>query len=492
MIKGLRTKMLNLFSDILQQLGISLVTSDGKKFRRYRLVHQGWIWFIFPRLVLESLDDIDLESVTHGTIEETKNSLRELSTVSQTEMREAIKRSAANRATRTRTDFQKKMAALLEGSEDLPSLVSQKGRSAIQKVQRALIEAIGKVTKERFEKIVTKTLAQILIYAREEVGKGSSQQTYALPYGTRFYYEGDPVSLYVIEEAPRVRTIIWNGQRVTVSFPYVIFCLYLNNSHNTFNQLQVFFRNEPLIKPTDDLFLPPLPDIMEQRDRQKGPLNEYYVCFPGPKEMRGTPAQVATSAQHVFWGSSFEPTHWRSPFREQINTMKDFALSEWVERSQKEPGYILKVGWVKVPYNVATFASALKQSKDTFNARESLSRLEKYAQEVSKKLIEGVQEGILDCVANMPDYTQSRTEFDRQLKEVLKESKLEEEVKTLVEAELTQACSDAKIEDLLKGVTQRCIEKFSEIMKPAAQELTVSITRALSHETTKSDEGEKE
>lgn len=491
MIKGLRKKMLKIFSDILQHLRVSLVTSDGKKFSRYRLVHRGWIWFIFPRLVLEPLDVIDLESVAQKAVANTNTSLIELSTTSQTEIRDGIKRSAANRAARAKGDFQKRMDTLLQGSEELPSLLSQKGRVAIQQVQRKLIESVGKVAKERFEKTVTKTLAQILIYAREEAGK-SSQQTFAFPNGTRFYYEGDPVSLYVIEEAPRVRTIIWNKQRITLSFPYVIFCLYLNNSDHRFNQLQVFFRNEPLSKPTDDLFLPPLPDIMEQKDRRQGPLNEYWVCFPGPKDMRGTPAQVATSAQHVFWGSSFDSTHWRSPFREQITGMKDFKVNAWVERSQKDPGYILKVNWVKIPYTVAAFASALKPHKNEFNVRESLSRLEKYTQEMSKRLMEGVQESILECVGETQDYRQSRAEFDTQIKEALKESKLVDAIKEIIETELTQTCSDAKVEDLLEGVTKRCIQRFSEIMKPATQELIVSITQALSNEHIQPDEGEEE
>jgi hypothetical protein len=491
MIKGLRKKILNIFSDVLQHLRVSLVTSDGKKFRRYRLVHRGWIWFIFPRLILEPMDKIDLESVTEKTVAKIHASLAELSTSSQTEMRNGIKRNAANRAARAKGDFQKKMTNLLEGSEELPSLLSQKGRKAIQNVQRSLIESIGKVTRERFEKIVTKTLAQILIYAREEAGK-SSQQTYAFPNGTRFYFEGDPVSLWVIEEAPRVRTIIWDKQRITLSFPYVVFCLYLNNKDHRFNQLQMFFRNEPLSKPTDDLFLPPLPDIIEENDGQKGPLNEYWVCFPGPKNMRGIPAHVATSAQHVFWGSSFNSAHWRDPFRKQINEMKDFNVNEWAQRSQKDPGYILKVNWVKVPYTVATFADALKPRKDEFNARKSLSRLEKYANKMSQRLMEGVQESILECVTQTQDYQQSRGEFDAQIKEALKESKIAEAVRELIETELAQTCSDAKMEELLKGVAQRYINRFSEITKPAAQELAASIMRALSNEHIQPHEGEEE
>ena len=272
----------------------------------------------------------------------------------------------------------------------------------------------------------------------------------------------------------------------------MIFLLYLNSRDNSFNELKVFFRNKPLEKPTDDLFLPPLPDIMEHKNGKQGPHNEYWICFPGPKDMRGTPAQVVSSAQHVFWGSSFESTHWRNPFLEQIKAMKDFDINQWEERSRKDPGYVLKVNWVKIPYTITHFVSVLKRCKDDFNARESLSRLELYVQEISNRLMESIQESVVECAVQTKDYAQSKAEFDRHLKEAMKESGMAEAIKEAIELELTQTCSDAKIEDLLKGVGQRCVEKFSEIMRPAAQELTVSITQALSNEHIQPDEGEEE
>src|SRR3989338_2144082 len=270
MLTSLREKLLEKFEELIRLLSVVLVPlgKNGRVFRRYRVLHRGWIWFVIPRIELEQLDLVDLTPLTEKSVDEKRIALEGLAADSAVEIREGIRRSAVNRAGRTRTRIDTQIRTIVEKGGSFPSTIVTNGRIAIQTVHRTLIESVAKVTKERFEAAIKKTLAQMLAYAREEAGS-EIQQTSALPFGTRFVYKGDPYSLYVIEEAPRVRTVLWDGNKHTLSFPYVVFCLYLHQG--SFSLLQVFFRNAPLTKPTDELGLPPLPDIMERREGVTGP-----------------------------------------------------------------------------------------------------------------------------------------------------------------------------------------------------------------------------
>lgn|GEM_PF-5083398 len=479
MLTYLREKLLDKFAALLRLLRIVIVPldGDGRKFKRYRVVHQGWIWYVIPRLVLESLEEMDIPQLMTGQVNSASQNLVALADQSTREIQEGIKRSAATRAARIRTRFNRDVNILVSGSESVPSALLQTGRTAIQSVHRDLIETIGKVGRESFERAVKKTLAQMLAYAREEVGVAVHPEKLALPHGTRFVYEGDPLSLYVIEESPRVRTIFWDEERRTLSFPYVVFVLYLQQGG--FHLLQVFFRNEPLTKLTDELFIPTLPDIMEAHGHISGLRAKQYVCFPGPTVAKGAPALIATSTQKVFWESRFLTLHWREHYRTQTDRMENFSVRMWRDLSLKDPGFILKTKWIKSPLTIEALIADIKRPGAQFDARRALTKLEHYVAELSVRISGAIQEAILDLVATSSSYTTSQLAFENRLKKAIEELNFGEQLKTLIETEITTACAEEKVEVILETVSKKTASRFNEIMMPFADQLAKAVTDTL-------------
>lgn len=477
MLTPFRKKIERHFRSLLTVLSTVIVSLDDRRFQRYRLVHRGWIWWIVPRLELESLSVVDLSQMLDRTVQQTEASLLSFAGSIQTEVRDGIKRSAASRAARDRTTFTQKVDELVRGSEALPSIVVKNGRASIQAVQRTLVESIGKIAKERFEASVKKTLAQILSYVRDEVGsngsgKGVRQQ--AFPNGTKFFHTVKRTTIVVVEEVPRVRTVLWDNGQITLSFPYVVFVVYVKDG--AFDIMQMFFRNAPLSSVNDELLTPLLPDIMPHR--YEGELRGInYVCFPGPKVFQGSFADVTVSCQQMFWNSVFQSTHRQRHC--DCEKVPNFTLEEWRRLSLSDPGFVLRTPWPKATVTIAKLFSEFKEEEKVISAREQLNNLERYVLEVSNRVATAIQEAVVEALAESEDMILARRTFDKQLQTALDELNLKDRLKQMIEEELTASCSEEKTKAILDAVSERVVSRFAELMRPIATDLSTKVTDAL-------------
>lgn len=227
---------------------------------------------------------------------------------------------------------------VIVGTDTLPSSIQKEGEAALASYTRKAIEAVRGIGHQQFVDIVSRNLAQLLIYAREEVLGSSTLASAALPVGTRFLYNHNELSAYIVEEAPRVRTIIWDGDIFQLSFPYCIFVF--KYKHDRYYETRFYFRNAPITSGNDRLFLPPLPDVS----------NHGVVCWPGDMVApTGDPATICNSLQTSFWNSNFRTEHWGDRIGTPINK------TQWKKITQIKPTDILTMNWVKATQTVNTW-----------------------------------------------------------------------------------------------------------------------------------------
>jgi hypothetical protein len=477
-----RKWMLQQFSAIFQLLQNILIPvgTTGMLFRRYKLEVDGWIWFVFPRFAIKQIEEVDLSELPSQTILAVQPALDEIASLSQREIHTAVERSAVQRADNARVDFLAKMETIVSGSDELPSALLSKGRAVVQSVHRSIVEDAGIVSANHFEEVTRRMLAQMLIYAREEAGDMPQVRT-ALPVGTRFVYYGDRYALYIIEELPRVRTILWDGEEVTLSFPYVIFPIYLRNGK--FEAMQVFFRNEPLKSASDILCVVPMPDVMGYSERlgpeKDGPKCKYVVCFPGPRISKGTPAEIAYSAQEVFWCSNFNSRDWQDDLQDLADTMEDFSTEDWEGFSENNPIQALRTHWLETKYTPEVLGKRLKKGKNDFNPQKSMTRLEEYLHDLGDRLSVSTQEVVVNAIEDSNALATARALFDAGLKEVLQEEHLADRMGELVRSELESACSEAQIGAVIEEVAHKASAKIADVITPTMQIVAVQVAQHL-------------
>lgn len=480
MFDWFRKKVERRFRTLLTVLSGVLVPLDRQRFQRYRLVHTGWMWGIVPRLELESMGVVDLSTALDGSIRHTEKVLMNFAGTLQDEVRTGIQRSASNRAVRDRNRFTQKVDELVKGGDQLPSVIVKNGRASIQAVQRTLVETIGKIAKDRFEASVKKTLAQILGYAREEVGtNGKGPQQMAFPNGIKFFHSVKRKTIVVVEEAPRVRTILWDNKQISLSFPYVIFVVHFKDG--AYEYAQLFFRNAPLKHVNDDLMTPILPDILPGRVLPSGAYEEQtlnWICFPGPKVFQGNPMEMTVSCQQVFWNSVFQSTHWQRHCTFEFNSM-NFSLQGWINSSAHDPGFILGIPWPKSGLTLARLFAYHKEDDQMAPARDQLNKLERYLLEVSDRVSTGIQEAVVETLAENEDMILARRTFDKQLQAALDEVNLKEELKRVIESELVASCTDEQTTAILHAVSERLTARVAELIRPAASSLSENVTETL-------------
>ncbi len=476
-----RKKTLRKFSALLLALQYFIVPSGAMQFKRYRLRHVGWIWLVFPKLALEKLGEIDLAASMDRAVKNVAVSITALADSSEKEIRKAVALNAQSRAAKRAEGFRKKGDSLIFGSKTLPSAIVAKGRTAAQAIHRSIVEAVGTTSAEHFEKAIRKTLTQMLAYAREEAG-AVVEVEHALPQGTRFVYYGDPITLYIIEEPPRVRTVVWDEQLVTLSFPYIVFPIYMRK--DSFESMQVFFRSEPLRTPQDALYMPPLPDVMEAVLTENGAIRpqlrfKYWACFPGPKVSKGAPADVVKSAQQVFWSSEFRSKHWGRSLREKMEKEMKGFYEGWHTLTNNDPVSILKTDWVKTPYTPDKLGKDLKLRDQKFDIRASVSKLDHYAQELSVRIGTSMQEAVLAAIGTADDVRVSRAAFDKKLEEAVAEVRIEEQLGQIILEELKKASDDSGTDTIVATIARAASAQLLGIITPAMTTVTAQVAQEL-------------
>ncbi|OGI15740.1 MAG: hypothetical protein A2878_02955 [Candidatus Moranbacteria bacterium RIFCSPHIGHO2_01_FULL_54_31] len=446
-------------------------------FKRYSLEQRGWIWLVFPRIVMVEQESFNLLGAGTQATKDAEQALAKHSIKVRDEIRSTLKRSASLRAGRVRNSFESDLEKLVVGTARLPSAIVAEGRSAIQTVHRSMVEAAGRAAQIRFEQGVKNCLAQMIVYARKEAGIGSApdQQQSALPVGTRFVYYGDPFTVYLIEETPRVRTIRWDRELLQLSFPYVVFALTLEKGR--YKNFQAFFRNEPMGLPDDRLHYPPLPDLDA----------ECNLCFPPPKVSRGAPADIAFSAQQSFWASSFSSGHLNANQRAAATEIKGFSTKRWKELSVSKPLEVLNIPWLPTSFTVAKIGKIATSPANTFDAGKVMSRLEKFSHEVAKDLTLSIKEAVVEAISDEKDVASARQAFDERVDKVLREADIAKQVGELIRSEIVDACSEEKINDIVTSVGKKASVKVAEIISAAMNTAVSSLAVQLEGVTQKSE-----
>lgn len=480
---NLRKRVLAKLDPALLKLGTFFVRAGGSglKLREYRIERLGWIWFVFPRFALVHVRDIDLSKPIRSEEMTAQHKLHEIATSSTEEIRAAVSRSSKNRSGRVKTRLQSSLHDLVLGTEKLPTALVTQGKASAQDVHRAIVQAAGNAAAKKYTEVVRKTLAQLLLYAREEAG-GTPVNPPALPIGTRFVFYGDPHTMYVIEESPRVRTVLWDEEKVQLSFPYVIFIVYLKNGQ--FEVVQMFFRSEPLRSIKDELYSPHLPDIMESHYEEpyKSQLRRrFWVCFPGPKITKGDPTGIAHSVQQVFWGSEFRSNHWHRSLREKVEKVPGFSVQRWIEKSRTDPLAAMKFSWLKTPYTVEILAADLKK-REGAPVRESLSRLEKYLQELEERVSTAIQEAVVEAITDSNGPTAARHAFEAKIRASLEGMNLASEAARLIREQIDESCADEAIDTIVATVAKKAAIRVGEVITPALDAACVAAEQTLNQQ----------
>lgn len=467
-----RKSIRDLLKDFLSSTGNILVPDSTKlmSFSRYKVTIDGWIWGIIPKFSLQKTADVDLQNVVTAVTRDQEAKLGLLAENAKDEIRASVGRSVANRTGRARTSLNKALEEAITGTETIPNLLMNNGSKSIQAVHQSIITAAGQTAAEQFRKSIQKNLGQIVIYAREEAGlmARTPEATLALPKGTRFAYHGHPMSLYVVEEAPRVRTVLWDGKPTTLAFPYVIFIVAMNG--NSYEKLWLYFRNKPLESASNILYTPAIPDIY----------TDGRVCYPGPKVSRGDPSEVAVSVQEMFWNSSFQTRHWLSDTRALFLKIPNFSIEKWFELSSNNPSEMLKVEWPKAKQTIGSLAKTLiTRSDPSLDVRNSLSNLDRYALSLTERISVSIQEAVLEQIMDSQGPALAREEFKKRMRASLEELSLGEKAAVIIREHLLSTCDESEIAAIISQVAKRSATQMAQIITPAGQELSTAILEKL-------------
>ncbi len=450
----------------------TLKPGEGLLFTRFSLERTGWFWFVFPRYEIRAVDEINLFKTMSASLGGTVREVNNLALESEKDIRTAVNRSIKDRADRSRISLENSIEQDMFGTKELPSQVLLKGREAAQMIQRSVVEVAGSVAERHFQSSVTKSLAQILAYARAESGSVTKSDK-AFPIGTRFFFQNQSRSMYVIEEAPRVRTVFWDNTMIQLSFPYVIFLV--NLEHDKFESMQMFLKEESLTDMSDTLYLPALPDIMITRstERIRNPGLRYvnWVCFPGPNKSVGTPSEIVYSAQQVFWSSEFRTSHWHPSLRNKLNDV-GFSIKKWHELSKTDPLAALKIPLCLVSsYTIKKLAESFTQPEEAFGVKKSFTQLERYVYELAPRVSIDIQEAVLEAITDDDGPAEARRCFETKLREVVSDSKIAESFSEILRKETEVVCNDGEIDTIVATIARQTGRKLTEIVMPTIQKI---------------------
>lgn len=187
---------------------------------------------------------------------------------------------------------------------------------------------------------------------------------FPLPDGTRFLFAKQDILCFVIEQQPCVRTFSFtfdghmSGKQYAL--PYVVFVIILRKDVNTryCATFHVFFRNAPLEKSSDSLYVPALSNISDFGE------NKHKACFPlppGPHSYLSvhTPRAIIQDAIDRFWGSTFSGD-WRDNLSRSMYSIPQISSFEkWHTATQKDPTFITKLNWIKAPLSLEETCEAI-------------------------------------------------------------------------------------------------------------------------------------
>jgi len=178
-----------------------------------------------------------------------------------------------------------------------------------------------------------------------EVGKEAGVLTPVLPQGCRLYHAAGERSVFVIEQAPQVRSVVWTGmdqngnnEKWKLAFPYVVFVVVFSGDAVSTGECRIFYRTSPLGSGDDKICCPNLCNTYQ----------DGRICTGDVRVTGNTLAQKAESFVSAFWGSRFNTDLYDYNFRPASGKFPQVAtLAKWQSESAANPFFPLVINWLE-------------------------------------------------------------------------------------------------------------------------------------------------
>jgi len=333
--------------------------------------------------------------------------------------------------------------------------------------RQRLLEELGKQEAQIFREITRKRLVELVMRIRQEnadnnlssVLSDRTESLVALPTGTRFFIKKSKMTIFVVEQAPRTRTMKImesDGERsgmYQLSFPYVVFFVVLRGRKS--ESMYVFFRKKPLMSTNDGLLCPALPNIYEN----------FQVCF-SPSASKDSLAITVEESINSFWGGRFIRSHDPSNLTHQI------SIEDWENGTKKESFFALSRDWRDARTTVAKMIDEISSKftpgsseKSVGGSNNILTNLEKIIDGISTSIANEMKE---TCFNLVPDWIPDEAVLDQvvsRFSEIVADLgefvriKLGEEVEGVLSEETLRRILEAAVRQTLKSFDESIAEK---------------------------------
>lgn len=324
-------------------------------------------------------------------------------------------------------------------------------RKSCDHFRRGLMEKLSVNCEQIFASHVSNHLGMLAYKMREEFEKQRQNNFspivqsggYALPDNTRFIFGHKKTSVYVIEQNPQVRTVLFGKvpkstdlNSYTLAFPFIVFFAAIRD--NSIRGLRVFFRNAPIESVTDALFCPALSNVNE---------NTFQVCLPYPNTRGGAKKIIAETLQN-FWGSAFN-SDWSAFLNSAKASFPQIStLSRWQEETKRNQNFITSISWHSAQKTVETAARGFLEEAEGEAVKDAsqktdLSSYEPYLKRLSGELAQKIQEACFFLVEHVAVDDISRSIAEKELEKTF--SKTFEKIKERMEKH---------VEDIFEPITK--------------------------------------
>lgn len=327
--------------------------------------------------------------------------------------------------------------------------------------RQILSEVLKSTAANTITNILQKHLAMFLAKMRDEEKARSADKEFfssgalALPVNCRFVYQEGGASVYVIEQAPYIRTITYLETQYRIALPYVVFLA--TTYKDQFLWLQVLFRTAPLQNEADILMCPGLPNIGN---------DSYVACFPQPRAANANPAALVEEAIQNYWGSNFnrDLSGFFNAAASQFTELRSF--DEWQKSSVGNSQFVLKLKWQSTKQNVRDLArkmlnTALKAHNKKVRLKSSTEVLHEYASTLGERFSRELTEKLYFMVAHSAIDVESLKPAKEQFSKLMDEAS--QEVKTKLEELFATPFSDTEIENVGKDIRLEFEARIDEI-----------------------------
>jgi len=156
-----------------------------------------------------------------------------------------------------------------------------------------------------------------------------------LPVDCAFFLEGEGAVLYVIERRPRTFQIVQGSRRFKLSFPFLQFFVPAGDA-GVLAPVHVTCTVKPLESGSDDLFLPPLPNVHADGS----------ICF-GEVEAKGKLSEKPWESVGLIPGRFLDTLFNNDLYQGGVDS-KMGTLAAWEESSKKNPLFALNVKYARL------------------------------------------------------------------------------------------------------------------------------------------------